>query len=162
MTIEQDDPEALHRSMESEETERLCSAVGGLVGRMLMREYGMTETEVTAVLQDAFYGYVYSKESLENGENWLVAAICARAFAHLRLRGLESAGNPEDETEHMRDLVFTRAAVAALPERAREAIRLRFDEKLSYPEIAKELGVTVPAARRFVANAVALLRKWQR
>lgn len=162
MTIEQHDVEGLPRSAESEETERLCSAVGSLAGRMLVREYGMSEAEVAAVLQDAFYGYVYSKESLENGESWLVAAICAKAAAHLRLRGLESAATPEDQTAHMRGLVFTRAAVDALPERAREAIRLRFDEKLSYPEIARELGVTVPAARRFVANAVALLRKWQR
>lgn len=44
------------------------------------------------------------------------------------------------------------------PSRAREALRLRFEEKKTYPEIAEQLGLSVYAAERFVVKALARLR----
>ena len=45
-----------------------------------------------------------------------------------------------------------------LPRLAREALRLRFEEKKSYPEIAEALDVSIDAAQRIVAKAGAKLR----
>jgi RNA polymerase sigma factor (sigma-70 family) len=50
------------------------------------------------------------------------------------------------------------AAIAALPADAREVVMLRFFEDLSFPEIARRLGVRAEAARMRLHRAIALLR----
>jgi RNA polymerase sigma-70 factor (ECF subfamily) len=51
-----------------------------------------------------------------------------------------------------------RAAVAELPERRRTALRLRYEEGLTYPAISTILGVSVKSAEQLVALTVQSLR----
>jgi RNA polymerase sigma-70 factor (ECF subfamily) len=50
------------------------------------------------------------------------------------------------------------SAVAALPERQRQAITLRVADELEYEEIARRLGCTAQAARANVYQATKRLR----
>jgi len=52
-----------------------------------------------------------------------------------------------------------REAVAALPERQREAVVLKRFQGLSYKEIAEVLGTTVPAVESLLQRAAAILRR---
>jgi RNA polymerase sigma-70 factor (ECF subfamily) len=52
-----------------------------------------------------------------------------------------------------------RSALARLPEHRRTALRLRYDEGLTYPAIAGILGMSVKSAEQLVALTVRALRK---
>jgi RNA polymerase sigma-B factor len=81
------------------------------------------------------------------------------------------APNPEGDTPGSRlggedkgfDLVDTRATLvpelAALPERERRIIKMRFVEELSQIEIAKELGISQMHVSRLLARSVAALHR---
>jgi len=56
-------------------------------------------------------------------------------------------------------IVALRRLVAHLPERRRTAIRLRYEEGLTYPAIAEILSVSVKSAEQLVALTVQSLRK---
>ena len=49
--------------------------------------------------------------------------------------------------------------VAALPERQRHAVVLKYVVDLDHPSIAKALGTTPTMSRRLVSDALATLRK---
>lgn len=50
------------------------------------------------------------------------------------------------------------AALNALPPRAREVVILRRFENLTYPQIARRLGISVSAVEKHMARAMAALR----
>jgi RNA polymerase sigma-70 factor (ECF subfamily) len=52
-----------------------------------------------------------------------------------------------------------RSAIAGLPERRRTALKLRYEEGMTYPAIADVLGVSVKSAEQLVALTVQELRK---
>ena len=51
------------------------------------------------------------------------------------------------------------ACIEELPEHSREAVRLRYLEKLSYEEISKRLGIRAGVAQARVARIMPLLQK---
>ena len=51
------------------------------------------------------------------------------------------------------------AGVAMLPQDAREAIKLRLVEELSYPDLAARLAITEQAARKRVSRGVGVLSR---
>jgi RNA polymerase sigma factor (sigma-70 family) len=52
-----------------------------------------------------------------------------------------------------------RAAVAALPERAREVLTLRWDHSMSYADIATTLGIHPHSAKQQQSRAIAALKR---
>ncbi len=68
------------------------------------------------------------------------------------LRQVEELTAAEDVREHVE------LALALLPADQREAIRLRFVDELSYPEIAQVLGVSYDVARARVSRGVRTLK----
>jgi RNA polymerase sigma factor (sigma-70 family) len=108
----------------------------------------------------------------ENPRNFLL--VCARnllidlmrreqvvpmeTFADLDALGIASGAPEPDrvivEREEIRRL---KAAMEQLPPRTREAIALAYFEGLSRTEIAKRMGVTQPAASRFIAKGALIL-----
>lgn len=81
--------------------------------------------------------------------------MCRGAKVYLQRRGLDA----DDDPRAPKESVLVRAAVETLGERAREALRLRFDERMTYPEIAAELNISAFAAERIVATEMAKIRK---
>src|ERR1035437_972133 len=64
---------------------------------------------------------------------------------------------PDVEGDEFSECV--RQAVGELPERLREVTALALIEELSYPEVARMLGLTVAAVKSRVFSAVRLLRE---
>jgi RNA polymerase sigma-70 factor (ECF subfamily) len=52
-----------------------------------------------------------------------------------------------------------RREVAALSERQRSALRLRYEQQMTVPEVAQVLGVTVKAAENVLSRAIQALRR---
>jgi RNA polymerase sigma factor (sigma-70 family) len=74
------------------------------------------------------------------------------------LTELVDALSPEVEVEREALDEQLRAAVNALPARAREILRLHFADSLTYEEIAGRLGVTRKVVKRDIARAYGALR----
>jgi RNA polymerase sigma factor (sigma-70 family) len=162
MSIERDDSGALPRSAESGEVERLFDSVAGVLGGMLMRDYGLSEAAIETVLRDAFLGFVDSRGTIPGDPRaWLTGQILERATEHLRLRGIEPEPDPAADARRMLNLIYTQAALATLQKKARQALMLLFHEQKSYEEIAADLEVSVRYAQRLVTRAMAQLRKWK-
>ncbi len=108
---------------------------------------------------------------------YLFAAVRNRALNALEHRAVEARFEVETRdtlavdgagasyamsTQSARDdddaAVALRRAVRGLNARQRDALRLRYEERLTVPEVARVLGVSVKAAENLLARAVHALR----
>jgi RNA polymerase sigma-70 factor (ECF subfamily) len=75
---------------------------------------------------------------------------------------LYAAPSPAELTEAAAEaadrIAQMRRAFAALTERQRTAVRLRYEDGLSFADVAAALGVSVSAAEQLVARAIRVLR----
>jgi RNA polymerase sigma-70 factor (ECF subfamily) len=110
---------------------------------------------------------------------YLFAAVRNRALNALEHRAVEerfevetrdavadAEGRHAVSAESARDdddaAVALRRAVRGLNARQRDALRLRYEERLTVPEVARVLGVSVKAAENVLARAVHALRATMR
>ncbi|HLJ60440.1 MAG TPA: SigB/SigF/SigG family RNA polymerase sigma factor [bacterium] len=70
----------------------------------------------------------------------------------------DTVGTEDPVLESLEDRATLDAALARLPERAREVVRLRFYEDLSQAEIARRLGISQMHVSRVLRDALARLR----
>lgn len=63
------------------------------------------------------------------------------------------------EETQIENLQMLKDAMKTLTDRQREGLSLKFEQNLSYPEIAKILGMSVESARTSIYRALKLLRK---
>ena len=157
MTESKDERRPPRRLAEAKD-ERFCEALGGVLLRLLARKFAVPADDAESLVEEAFIGYQGLNPPPPDAEAWLIAAVCRGAKVYLQRRGLDA----DDDPRAAKESVFVDAAVRTLPERAREALRLRFDERMTYPEIAAELNISAFAAERIVAKAIAKIRKLQR
>lgn len=134
----------------------LYETLGSELQRFVARKFGVPPEAAESLVYEAFVKVV--DERPDDAKAWLIGAACRGAKAWLQRRGLALTDSPDDARE-IENLLFYREAQALLPERAREALRLRFQERRTYDEIAAELDVAAHYAEKLVAKAVAKLRQ---
>lgn len=115
--------------------------------RLLVRRYGVPEADAETIVYDTVMA-LPTQGVVSDVQAWLTAGVCGKGEAYRSACGLDPAADDACEL-----------ALATLTDHAREALRLRFDEKRTYAEIAAELGVSVYAAERIVAKAGAKVRE---
>lgn len=119
----------------------------GVLLRLLVRRYGVPEEAAETIVYDTIMA-LPPQGVVSDVQAWLMAGACGKGEAYRSAHGLAPAADDAHEL-----------TLATLPDRAREALRLRFEEKLTYAEIAAELGLSVFAVERMVATAGAKLRQ---
>jgi RNA polymerase sigma factor (sigma-70 family) len=131
-----------------------------------------TETLVDDVVGDACSSVLVSLTHARNAKTFggFVLGHCLNARRHVRqvfrencssLEGIDVA-EPEPEPESTVDdkiLLRLRTALASLPDRQRQAVILRYFERLPTARIAAELGVSDVNARRIIFNGLSRLRQ---
>jgi RNA polymerase sigma factor (sigma-70 family) len=157
MTTPEDGPGPLHHS-EAEWAE-LHATLGGNLKVLLMRAFEVPERDAEWMVREKFKEYSLNQPA-PNERAWLIGAVCREANDYRRRRGLPAASEADlADIERRADTrLAIRDAMASLPSRARKALSLRFEEKKTYAEVAEQLGLSVYAAERFVAKALARLR----
>lgn len=134
----------------------------------LVRKFGVPHEDAETLLHDVFVAYLTIGVTVSDPRTWLIAAACNSAKAWHRARARYATANTieaeplDHEAESMRDALFVRDALTELPERAREAVRLRFVEGLQYAEVATRMGTSVKYAEKLVSKAMAKLRRQYR
>jgi RNA polymerase sigma-70 factor (ECF subfamily) len=142
-------------------TLRLTPRVLGFAARMLA-----DRTEAEDVTQEAMLRLWHMAPDWRQGEarvaTWLyrvASNLCLDRLRKSRPRGLDEVAEPEDFTpgvvarliEADRMLALDKA-LAALPDRQRQAVVLRHIEGLSNPEIAAVMDIGVEAVESLVAR----------
>ncbi len=157
--IERRDEEAFARLVRPEIPHALAAA--GRAGLALSAE---------DIVQDCLVALarVRNRRPAEVGiRAWLIRAATLRArtvsrSARRRLQREQSAPSPSDTPSSGRRAEVqdeVEVALAALPERDREAVLLRYLHDLEYEEVARVLGSSPGAARVRVHRAIARLRR---
>jgi RNA polymerase sigma-70 factor, ECF subfamily len=115
------------------------------------------------VLQDALLRALRAYPRLRHAEHlraWLYRVTTTTALDHHRARRREVLTDEPPAVaagpEHYDDTF--ESIIAALPDGAQAALRLRFVEDLDYDGIATRLGISAVAARQRVSTAVRTLR----
>ncbi|MEJ7811523.1 MAG: RNA polymerase sigma-70 factor [Gemmatimonadaceae bacterium] len=148
----------------------LCEFVYGYVG---VRE------AAEELVQDVFFGVWTRRERWEPSDSaraYLYGAARNRALNHLRnaratrhrdeRAGAEEAapamGAPAPDAaariEREETAAAVRRAIAALPERARLAVTLRWEHGLRYAEVAEVMGISTKGVERLLTRAMTALR----
>jgi sigma-70-like protein len=131
---EEDAGSVMSRSAKAAELEELYCSIGSVLLRTLDDMYGMPRDDAEKLVGEVFSMYVATNEPGGDPASWIHLAVHAEAAAYQRRH----------------------AALASLPEKAREAWRLHVQNR-TYPEIAAALGVTKRFAEKLVAKALAVL-----
>lgn len=111
------------------------------------------------LVQEAFASAVRRRSRFRGDgplEAWLWRAVVNAALSHARRRPAPLASDQSVEAPRHDEV---RDAVAALPERQRIAVFLRYYADLDYRAIGEILGVTDGTARASVRDAQAALRR---
>jgi len=93
---------------------------------------------------------------------WLLTIAHRKAIDHLRRAGREHPLDPDAAERAAGEPAADRAiwgAVAALPDRQRAAVALRFVGDLSHREIAAAIGCSEAASRQSLHDGLATLRR---
>lgn len=127
----------------------------GLLLEMLTRTFGVPAQDAETLVYETVTAYQMAAEVVPSPLAFLIAGARAKGLAYLEAHGgARVQADPE--------AALARGALHLLAGQAREAVRLRFEEGMAYPDIALELGVTVFAAEQLVAKALAKIRRLQR
>jgi RNA polymerase sigma factor (sigma-70 family) len=146
--------------------EKLVEEHGGTVLRVCRVILGVHDAE--DAWSETFLAAMRSYPDLPadaNAEGWLVTIAHRKAIDVLRARKRQPAPVGEiPEVPTALGLPGTAdgdlwQAVAALPEKQRQAVAYHYVAGLAYAEIAEILGGTIDAARRAAADGVKNLRK---
>jgi RNA polymerase sigma-B factor len=70
----------------------------------------------------------------------------------------DSVGNIDPQIEHITNREAVRALVAALPQRERQVLHMRFFESMTQSQIAERIGVSQMQVSRILANTLRCLR----
>ncbi|MGZ5442300.1 MAG: RNA polymerase sigma factor [Thermoanaerobaculia bacterium] len=159
MTVPRNDAEGLQRPAEPEVVVHGYEALSRILMAWVTRTYRMSDGDAAALLEVARFSYFTTGRGLvQDARAWVIGAVIQLAETHQRIHRLP--GKTEDvaaEVVRIRDIALTSEALAALPENAREAIRMKFFERKSYAEIGAELGVAAYYAEHLVMHGVAKL-----
>ena len=161
MRTPQHEAEALQRSAHADAVDELQESVRGVVLRTLTGKFGLPEEEAEALLRMLLLSSIATP--VPDPRAWLIVSAChaARAWQRARLLSDTPPALPPDATSEeiaaMRGIVMDPAVLATLPERGRDALRLRFSEQRTFDEIAAELSIAPAYARALVLKGMARL-----
>jgi DNA-directed RNA polymerase specialized sigma24 family protein len=145
-----------NRSAAAVDIERIYDTCGGVLTQTLIDLFGVPPPEAAEMVREAIEAMITAVA--DDPEAWVIAAVCRSGEAYQ----LASTGTAVHDASAAKDVVFLRAAFAALPEPARRAVQLHFGERRTYEQIAEELGVTPHYVKRLILGALSAVRKEQR
>lgn len=134
-----------------------------LVGTAISR-FGIGADEAETLMHDVFLAYILKADEILDTRAWLVSAICnaSRHYVRTRARAVElspAAANEPDPAslrvmDRLSDALAARQCFECLTPRCQLALRLRYLEEYSVPEIAIEMETSVKYAQKVVSRCL--------
>lgn len=130
--------------------------------------FRITETDAQALAHEIFLAYFLKAEEIRDVRAWLIGAICnaSRQFVKKRAHDVElppNFANRPDPRQHnaaesLPDQLTAKEAFACVTPRCQLALRLRYLEGYSIPEIAAELKTSPKYAQNLVSRCLQMAR----
>ena len=134
-----------------------------LVGTAVKR-FGIGETDAETLVHDVFIAYMIKADEVLDARSWLVGAVCNASKHFLRTQS-RAVGLPDDFVEEpdpsslglldrLPNELAARECFDCITPRCQLALRLRYIEGYSIPEIAAELGTSAKYAQKLVSRCL--------
>lgn len=134
-----------------------------LVGTAVKR-YGIGEPDAETLVHDVFLAYMLKADEVHDARSWLVGAVCnaSRHFLRVRARAVGLPPGFSDEpdpssigvVDRLPNELAARECFGCITPKCQLALRLRYIEGYSIPEIAAELGTSAKYAAKLVARCL--------
>ena len=140
-----------------------------LLVRTAIKRYHISELDAEALAHEVFLAYFLKAHEVINMRAWLVSAVCNAAKAFLRKRA-RFVALPEESVEipdpHLArvgdalpDQLAGREAFECVTARCQIALRLRYLEGYSVPEVAVELNTSQKYAQKLISRCLQQARR---
>lgn len=122
--------------------------------------FGISETDAQTLAHDVFLAYILKASEVRDRRAWLLASICNASRAYLRSRSRTQTlppdlmDTPDPASDTALPSMVARECLACLTPRCQLALRLRYIEGYSVPEIAEELATTAKYAQKLVTRCL--------
>jgi RNA polymerase sigma factor (sigma-70 family) len=140
-----------------------------LLVRTAMKNYHIAELDAEALAHEVFLAYFLKADEINNLRGWLVSAVCNAAKAFLRKRArfvALPAASLEIPDPHLArvgdtlpDQLAGREAFECVTARCQIALRLRYLEGYSVPEVAAELHTSQKYAQKLISRCLQQARR---
>jgi RNA polymerase sigma factor (sigma-70 family) len=136
----------------------------GLLVGTAVEHFHISEIDAQTLAHEVFLAYFLKAHEVMNSRAWLISAICNASKYYLRLRAryvpffreIEDVIDPQharaDQT--LPDQIAAREAFSCVTARCQLALRLRYLEGYSTPEIAAELNTSAKYAEKLVRRCL--------
>jgi RNA polymerase sigma-B factor len=98
-------------------------------------------------------------EAMEAGSAYAPVSLSAGPTSEGELDPLETIGEVDEEFSRTDDRTSLEPALAALPEREQEILRMRFEEGLTQTQIAEQVGISQMHVSRLIRRSLERMRK---
>jgi RNA polymerase sigma-B factor len=98
-------------------------------------------------------------EAMEAGSAYAPVSLSAGPTSEGELDPLETIGDLDEEFDRTDDRTSLEPALAALPEREQEILRMRFEEGLTQTQIADQVGISQMHVSRLIRRSLERMRK---
>jgi RNA polymerase sigma factor (sigma-70 family) len=148
--------------------EQVYASVRPLLLHLVMGRFRIPECDAEALTQEVFLAYLQCGTRIENVQAWLVAAACNASRYYLRTQR-RTAPLPADEEQlpitadcsaEVNRRLTVRALLRSLPDKQRQAVRLRYLEQMTYLEVAAALHTSERYATKLVTVSLVKLKRW--
>lgn len=145
---------------------RLYETNCDLLVALSIRKFQVPAVDAEALAHEVFLSYLKRKDEIRDVQKWLIGAICHASRYYWRQHGRNieqldmevAAERPDPVSMNVLDTLPARIAageaLAGLPPRYQQILRLRYFEGYSIKEIAEHLGVTAKYAAKLVAKSL--------
>lgn len=140
-----------------------------LLVRTAIKHYHISEMDAEALAHEVFLAYFLKAHEVINLRAWLISAVCNATKAFLRKQArhvplpAESAEIPDPQLtrvgDALPDQLAGREAFACVTPRCQIALRLRYLEGYSVPEVAAELRTSHKYAQKLISRCLQQARR---
>ncbi|HYS52175.1 MAG TPA: sigma-70 family RNA polymerase sigma factor [Thermoanaerobaculia bacterium] len=135
-----------------------------LLVRTAVKHYHISELDAEALAHEVFLAYFLKAHEVINSRAWLISAICNATKYFLRKRARhvslpsESGEIPDPSLERVNDALpdrlAAREAFECVTAKCQIALRLRYLEGYSVPEVAAELNTSPKYAQKLISRCL--------
>jgi RNA polymerase sigma factor (sigma-70 family) len=149
--------------IQSSAFETLYGELYPLLVNVGVSKFGIAEDDSRALANEVFVDYLSKSDRVYSHRSFLVAAMCNASRYYLRVQA-RTTSLPEEEPHRVErgdvtDALAAKQALDCLTPRCQFALRLRYFEGYTVPEIAAEFRTSVKYAEKVVREC---LRQAQR
>jgi len=98
-------------------------------------------------------------EAMEAGSAYAPVSLSAGPTSEGELDPLETIGDVDEEFDRTDDRTSLEPALAALPDREQEILRMRFEDGLTQTQIAEQVGISQMHVSRLIRRSLERMRK---